>query len=222
MQGCGDSNDKEVKKKKDLNKGSDGAEAEHQAVIASKPAPAPAGNPQPVSQPQQPVVSLTQAADTSQPIVQEKFKNEMLLKQLYEATTNSCGKYTMPHFSAHMEELKFISATNNGCPSYGKTEQLELFDKAGGTTKVSPSGCHCRNGFGCLQVDELTASVFAGGNFMDADGIFLKDSFLKFFELRDQVVHADEVSKLSRHGVCLRSSVCAGRTQSLDSRQRQN
>ena len=71
-------------------------------------------------------------------------------------------------------------------------------------------------------MDEVTESVFADGNFMDADGIFLKESFLKFFELRDQVVHADEVSKLSRHGVCLRSSVCAGRTQSLDSRQRQN
>ena len=74
-------------------------------------------------------------------------------------------------------------------------------------------------------MDEVTESVFADGNFMDADGIdgiFLKESFLKFFELRDQVVHADEVSKLSRHDVCLRSSVCAGRTQSLDSRQRQN
>ena len=141
MQGCGDSNDKdkEVKNKKDLNKenNKDAAKAEQQA--ASEPAPAPAGNQQPVSQPQQPLVSLTPAADTSEPIVQEKFKNEMLLKQLYEATTNSCGKYVMPHFAAHMEELTFHSVENNGRPSYGKTEQLEAFEKAGGSNKASPS-----------------------------------------------------------------------------------
>ena len=117
--------------------GTDAAKAEQQA--ASEPAPAPAGNQQPVSQPQQPLVSLTPAADTSEPIVQEKFKNEMLLKQLYEATTNSCGKYVMPHFSAHMAELKFSSWENSGCPSYGKTRQLEEFEKAGGMDKASPS-----------------------------------------------------------------------------------
>merc|ERR1712086_601472 len=175
--GCGDSNDKdkEVKNKKDLNKenNKDAAKAEQQA--ASEPAPAPAGNQQPVSQPQQPLVSLTPAADTSEPIVQEKFKNEMLLKQLYEATTNSCGKYMMPHFAAHIEELRFTSVTNSGCPSYHKNEQLEAFEKAGGSAKV----------------DEVTGSVFANGDF-ENDGIFVKESFLKFFELRDQVVHADE------------------------------
>jgi len=154
--------------------GTDAAKAEQQA--ASEPAPAPAGNQQPVSQPQQPLVSLTPAADTSEPIVQEKFKNEMLLKQLYEATTNSCGKYMMPHFAAHMDELKFTSVENNGKPSYHKTKELEAFEKAGGSAKV----------------DEVTASVFASGDFCDADGIFVKESFLKFFELRDQVVHADE------------------------------
>ena len=41
-------------------------------------------------------------------------------------------------------------------------------------------------------MDEVTGSVFMS-DFMDADGIFVKESFLKFFELRDQVVHADEV-----------------------------
>merc|ERR1711935_1047658 len=168
--GCGDSNDKD----KEVENNKDAAKAEQQA--ASEPAPAPAGNQQPVSQPQQPLVSLTPAADTSEPIVQEKFKNEMLLKQLYEATTNSCGKYVMPHFSAHMAELKFSSWENSGCPSYGKTRQLEEFEKAGGMDKV----------------DEVTGSVFANGDFCDANGIFVKESFLKFFELRDQVVHADE------------------------------
>merc|ERR1712166_776856 len=117
--------------------GTDAAKAEQQA--ASEPAPTPAGNQQPVSQPQQPLVSLTPAADTSEPIVQEKFKNEMLLKQLYEATTNSCGNYMMPHFAAHMAELAFTSAANTGLPSYGKTKELEAFEKAGGSTKASPS-----------------------------------------------------------------------------------
>merc|ERR1712166_355967 len=75
-----------------------------------------------------------------------------------------------------MEELTFHSVENNGRPSYGKIEQLEAFEKAGGSTKV----------------DEVTGSVFMSGDFCDADGIFVKESFLKFFELRDQVVHADE------------------------------
>merc|ERR1711865_841407 len=131
--------------------GTDAAKAEQQA--ASEPAPTPAGNQQPVSQPQQPLVSLTPAADTSEPIVQEKFKNEMLVKQLYEATTNSCGKYVMPHFAAHMDELKFTSVENNGKPSYHKTKELEAFEKAGGSAKV----------------DEVTGSVFMSGDFVDAD-----------------------------------------------------
>merc|ERR1712086_1128094 len=161
------------KEKKDLKTPPEEAAQDEAAPNPTQDNKQPTGTQQPVQKPSATLVSATNANEPV--VVEEKFKNEMLLKQLYEATTNSCGKYAMVHFGAHMAELRFTSVTNSGCPSYHKNEQLEAFEKAGGSAKV----------------DEVTGSVFANGDF-ENDGIFVKESFLKFFELRDQVVHADE------------------------------
>ena len=97
----------------------------------------PAGTQQPV---QKPPVTLVSATDANEPVVEEeKFKNERLVLQLYEAVTNKYGNYGMVHFAAHLAELGFASTSDNGKPSYGKTKEFEAFEKAGGTTKASSS-----------------------------------------------------------------------------------
>ena len=125
------------KEKKDLKTPPEEAAQDEAAPNPTQDNKQPTGTQQPVQKPSATLVSATNANEPV--VVEEKFKNEMLLKQLYEATTNSCGKYVMPHFAAHMDELKFTSVENNGKPSYHKTKELEAFEKAGGSNKASPS-----------------------------------------------------------------------------------
>merc|ERR1712086_398585 len=147
------------KEKKDLKTPPEEAAQDEAAPNPTQDNKQPTGTQQPVQKPSATLVSATNANEPV--VVEEKFKNEMLLKQLYGATTNSCGKYAMVHFGAHMAELGFKSVENNGCPSYGKTKELEAFEKAGGSDKV----------------DQVTGSVFADGTFLE-EGTFVKESFM--------------------------------------------
>ena len=114
-----------------------GAEDEAAQDEAAQDNKQPTKTQQPV---QKPPVTLVSATDANEPVVEEeKFKNERLVLQLYEAVTDRYGKYGMVHFSAHLAELGFASTSDNDKPSYGKTKEFEAFEKAGSKTKASSS-----------------------------------------------------------------------------------
>ena len=75
-----------------------------------------------------------------------------------------------------------------------------------------------KNECSCVQVDQVTGSVFADVTFQE-EGTFVKESFMKYFELRDTVVHADEVPP-HNPSTELRNVVCVGCSQGLDCGQR--
>ena len=138
-------------------------------------------------------------------VVPEKFRKETLVEQLYDDVATKCGKYAMNHFPAHISELAFESVANKGHPSYGKTEELKAFEKAGGAKEASASFLYI-NDCSRMQVKEVTRTVFASNNY-NKDGTFDKQSFMKYFELRDAVVCADEVPYIPLSG-CHEDCVC--------------
>ena len=68
-----------------------------------------------------------------------------------------------------------------------------------------------------MQVDEVTVSVFGGADYCTCKlkGVFVMQSFMKFFELRDALVHADEVFPPNDRP-SLRNSVFVGYSECLD------
>merc|ERR1711998_114973 len=163
--GCGQLNEKEANP------------TSGRSTAGFTPAPASQGPAPPTSPPRAPPTALqprpSSARDTTTDFC-EKYPNERLIKKLYSEVKKRKGKYTLPHFGAHMDELNFKFVTGNGHPSYGLEDDKASFEAAGGMP----------------QVDQVTALVWTRGPSEGPDGEMKEEVFLEFFEKRNQVVSA--------------------------------